>query len=391
VLNSKYLPGHSVQLLHSGDEYFSVLENEINKAQKLIHLQVYIFDSDTTGNKIISALSNAVLRGVHVFLMVDGFGSYSLQREYIKSIESKGIAFRYFSKLPFTGITLNGRRLHHKVCVIDSKIAIVGGINIADKYSGYNEKNAWLDYAILVNGEVAYQLNTVCNQIWEKRFVKKVLELKDSSNGVDPVLIKVSRNDWFRGKNEISASYKNILKASKSEIIIVASYFTPSTRLLKILRNAAENNRQVKIILTRNSDVFMMKQAINYLYSVLLKSGIQIYEYKEAVLHAKVCIVDREWTTIGSHNLNKLSEFLSVELNLEVKDSSFAKSFAEEIDTLISTKCDEIKIEDYEFKQTKFSLIINKFSFFIMTVSLKVLFYLNKNERVKSRRKKRKK
>jgi cardiolipin synthase len=390
VPNRKYLPGHSVQLLHSGDEYFSVLVNEINKAQKLIHLQVYILDNDTTGNKIISALSNAVSRGVQVFLMVDGFGSYSLHREYIKSIESKGIAFRYFSKLPFTGITLNGRRLHHKVCVIDSKIAIVGGINIADKYSGYNEKNSWLDYAILVNGEVATLLNIVCNQIWEKRFVKKSVELKLSSNGIDPVLVRVSRNDWFRGKNEISASYKNVLKAAKREIIIVASYFTPSARLLKILINAAKNKRQVKIVLTRNSDVFLMKQAINYLYSVLLKSGIQIFEYNEAVLHAKVCVVDREWATIGSHNLNKLSEFLSVELNLEVKDSSFANTFAEEIDKLIITKCDEIRIEDYEFKQTKFSNIVNKLAFFIMTASLQILFYMNKSDHVKTKRKKRK-
>lgn len=388
--NRIYLPGHSVQLLHSGDEYFSVLENKINEAQKLIHLQVYILENDTTGNKIISALSNAVSRGVQVFLMVDGFGSYSLQREYIKSIESKGIAFRYFSKLPFTGITLNGRRLHHKVCVVDSKIAIVGGINIADKYSGYNDKNAWLDYAILVNGGVANQLNIVCNQIWEKKFVKKIVELADTSSDINPVLVRVSRNDWFRGKNEISSSYKNVLKAAKSEIIIVASYFTPSPRLLKILKNAAANKRQVKIILTRNSDVFMMKQAINYLYSVLLKSGIQIFEYKEAILHAKVCVVDREWATIGSHNLNKLSEFLSVELNLELNDTSFAKSFAEELDQLIVDKCEEIKIEDHQFKQTKLTQLINKFSFFIMTVSLQILFYLNKSEHDKRRRKRRK-
>ncbi len=387
--NRNYLPGHSVQLLHSGKEYFSVLESELSKAQKLIHLQVYILDNDTTGNKIISALSNAVKRGVKVFLMVDGFGSYSLSREYIKSLEHIGINFRYFSKLPLTGLTLNGRRLHHKVCVIDSFTAIVGGINIADKYSGFNEDNAWLDYALLVRGEVCSKLDVVCGQIWDKKFVKEMDEQGATLYGLDPVLVRISINDWFRRKNQISSSYKSVVKAAKNEIIIVASYFTPSPRLLKVLKNAAENDRKVKIVLTRNSDVIFMKHAINFLYSVLIKSGIQIFEYRESILHAKVCIVDREWSTIGSHNLNSLSEFLSVELNLEVNDANFSKSFAEELDHLIRDKCDEVKLDEDQFKQNKLKQLINKFSFYFVTLSLKVLFYLNRRERLKTKSKKR--
>jgi cardiolipin synthase len=229
----------------------------------------------------------------------------------------------------------------------------------------------------------------VCGQIWDKRFVKEMDEQVATFYGLDPVLVRISINDWFRGKNQISSSYKKVLKAAKNEIIIVASYFTPSPRLLKVLKNAAENERNVKIVLTRNSDVVFMKHAINFLYSVLIKSGIQIFEYKESILHAKVCIVDREWSTIGSHNLNSLSEFLSVELNLEVNDVNFSKSFAEELDQLILDKCDEVKLEDAQFKQNKISQLINKFSFYFVTLSLKVLFYLNRRERLKSKSKKR--
>lgn len=389
--NRNYLPGHSAQLLHSGDEYFSVLESEINKAQKLIHLQVYILEDDTTGTRIISELSNAVKRGVEVFLMVDGFGSKRLNREYINGLHEKGINFRFFSQLPYTGITLNGRRLHHKVCVIDSTTAIVGGINIADKYSGYNENKAWLDYALLVRGDVCAQIEMICSQIWDKRFVKNKEDQIIITSGVDPILVRVSRNDWLRRKNQISSSYKNVLKAAKKEIIIVASYFTPSPRLLKVLRNAAQNNRRVKIVLTRNSDVILMKQAINYLYGVLLKTGIQIFEYKESILHAKVCIVDREWSTIGSHNLNMLSEFLSVELNLEVNDAGFSNELAEELDQLILDKCDEVRLEEYQFKQTKLTRLINLFSFYIVTYSLKILFYLNRSGQLKTKSKNRNK
>ncbi len=72
---NNYIPGHQLKLLHSGPEYFFELENVIASANNVLHLQVYIFDEDNTGKKIIDALKSASLRGVDVWVMVDAFGS----------------------------------------------------------------------------------------------------------------------------------------------------------------------------------------------------------------------------------------------------------------------------------------------------------------------------
>lgn len=377
----EYISGHSVKLLHGGDEYFDALVLLINSANETLHLQFYIFDDDATGKIIIEALTNAVQRNVKVFLMVDGFGSYSLHREFRQRMKLIGIRFRYFSPLPFPGITQAGRRLHHKVCVADSTHAIVGGINIADKYRGDQQHKPWLDYALSVQGEVCKEINSICEQIWRRRFVRMPKNNNiNKINDATGVLVRVSQNDWFRRKNQISAAYKTMLRNAHEEIIIVASYFIPSARLLKILTRAAIRKRDVKIILSGNSDVLFMKGAMAYLYEKLLRSGVKIFEYKESVLHAKVCVIDRKWTSIGSHNLNHLSEFFSIEMNLDVMDKLFSKAIAEELTTLMKNQCEEITLDNYRKKSTATKRFFNSISFHLLSMMMRILYMINRKE-----------
>ncbi|MFN0189539.1 MAG: phospholipase D-like domain-containing protein, partial [Bacteroidia bacterium] len=150
-----FIVGHSIRLIHGGESYFNTLIELINECEHTLHLQVYIFDLDATGKIILKALEDAAARGVSVYLVVDGFGSMSLGNEFIERMKIQNISFRFFSPLPFPGILQAGRRLHHKVCVADKMKSLVGGINIADKYRGSNNELPWLDYALLVEGNVS--------------------------------------------------------------------------------------------------------------------------------------------------------------------------------------------------------------------------------------------
>ncbi|MBK9636432.1 MAG: hypothetical protein IPO63_00915 [Bacteroidetes bacterium] len=351
-----FIAGHSIRLIHGGESYFDTLLEMINESKHVLHLQVYIFDFDTTGKEIIEALKNAASRGVSIYLVVDGFGSMSLGNNFVHQMKMQNISFRFFSPLPFPGILQAGRRLHHKVCVADKKKALVGGINIADKYRGNNDELPWLDYALLVEGNVVSEIDEVCERIFNKKFTLnrikgKLRSIPMQTNGVK---VRMTRNDWIRGKNEISAAYKTMLGNASNEILIVASYFIPSSRLLKILVRASNRGRKVNIVLGKISDVPFIKPATQYLYGKLLRNGIRIFEYKEAVLHAKVCVVDQEWVSIGSLNLNHLSEMLSLELNLEVLDSSFGASLNNEFHQLIQQHCVEVNILDFEKERTTF-------------------------------------
>jgi cardiolipin synthase len=350
VAERKYQHG-KVALLHSGEEFFSALEKLINHAQEIIYLQVYIFDEDETGNRILKALSAAAKRGVRVYLMVDGFGSYHLGSDFKQRMREDGIFFRHFSPLPFSLLAQAGRRLHVKVCVADGREAIIGGINISNRYRGVDGEMPWLDYALKAEGPIAEDVEIVCAQLWRKRFTrnpKRTPRLHHHERY--PVTVKVSLNDWFRSRNQISSGYKRMLRKAQKEIIIIASYFIPGKKMLSALLSAVRSGKKVTVILSQQSDVPLVKDAIAYLYPKLLREGVTIYEYQTNILHAKACVIDDRWLSLGSHNLNNLSELMSVEMNLEVLDDHVAGNFAEEMRRLIREECRIVNAD--EFKQS---------------------------------------
>jgi cardiolipin synthase len=85
------------------------------------------------------------------------------------------------------------------------------------------------------------------------------------------------------------------------------------------LRNAARRGVSVKVILAGKSDIMLSKNAERYLYDWLLRKKIGIYEFQPTVLHAKITVCDSEIVTIGSFNVNNISAYASLELNLDVK------------------------------------------------------------------------
>lgn len=376
-----YTGGNNVRFIHGGEEYFNSLLDVIDGARKFLHLQVYILDRDETGLVVIDALKDAAKRGVNVYLVVDGFGSMSLGREFEREMKDAGVFFRFFSPLPFPGIFQAGRRLHHKVCVADGKTSLVGGINISNKYRGDGDELPWLDYALQVEGPLSVQITAVCERIFRKRFtqggLKKLKRIHVGSASQESVLMRMSVNDWIRRKNEISAAYKHMLSGAHKEVIIVASYFIPTRRLLKILIRSAKRGRKIYIILSRTSDVPFMKAAISYLYDQLLSAGVQVFEYRASVLHAKVCVVDNRWVSVGSHNLNHLSELISIEMNLEVLQHDFALKVSNELKQLMKEQCQEIRMEEFDRTTSTLKRGWNWFSYKLISLSMRLLYFLN--------------
>ncbi|MFM9008550.1 MAG: phospholipase D-like domain-containing protein [Bacteroidota bacterium] len=317
--------GHRVDLLCGGKTYFDRLVDLIGTARYRIHLQVYIFESDQTGELVLNALEKAASRGIEVFLLVDGFGSFGFRRAIGNRLTQAGIRFRYFARLPLETLRQPARRLHVKVCVADGQRAIIGGINISDKYRGSDQVPPWLDSAVFAEGPVCASIEQECAKRFGKPAISGAPVFESIAADTQPgVHVRLSTNDLPRGKREISASYKRMFRSAQRELIIVNSYFLPSYRLLRSIRKAAKRGCAVTVLVGSVSDVPLVRAATRHLYSRLLKSGVRVAEYRTGILHAKVCIVDGRWLNLGSYNLNHLSEFFSVESNLEVLDSAFA-------------------------------------------------------------------
>lgn len=361
-----------VELVHSGDDYFSRLRNIIRQAKTEIHFQTYIFDNDSTGNEIVEALKEAACRNVKIFMLLDGYGSNSFSDKVVNELTLKGINFRFFS----ANIFYIGRRLHHKIVVADGNIALIGGINIADKYRGTATKEPWLDYAIQIKSEViGEQLHQLCEKIYfKKKRIKKEI-INPVFHLVDGIPLRIIRNDWLKRKNEISKTYISIIQNAKKEVVIVGSYFLPGRRLSNALKNAAKRGVKIKIILSGISDLPIVMWATNYVYTSFLKQGIELFEWKKSVLHGKLAVVDNKRTTIGSYNLNQLSSYGSIEMNVEINSVVFSKKLSAHLIDIIE-QCDSITFETLTVRNGIFTRLKNWFAYRLIRIALIIVTYI---------------
>lgn len=373
-----YSTRNKVQLVRGGKEYFELLLQLINRATTSIHLQSYIYENDETGRLIANALKAAARRNVTVYLLADGYASREISRDFIHELTACGIHFRFFEPLLKSKYFYFGRRMHHKIAVVDARFSLVGGINISNRYNDMPGKPAWLDFIVFTEGDISYELCVLCWKTWNS-FPARISHLPCKENQLDfqfapsqNCMVRMRRNDWVRGKTEISASYKEMFRNAKSEITILCSYFLPGKIMRRSLKNAAKRGIKIRVIAAGRSDVILAKQAEKWLYDWLLRNNISLYEYQPAILHAKIAVCDNEWLTIGSYNINDISAYASIELNLDISNTAFAGMVTKKLEEIIDHDC--IPITSEEHARTK--NIFVQFSRWCAYKIIRILFKL---------------
>ncbi|PWA08692.1 phospholipase D-like domain-containing protein [Flavobacterium laiguense] len=361
----------SMSLVHSGAHYFSRLEQIIADAKTEIHIQIYIFDEDETGSRILTALKEAALRNVKIYIVLDGFGSFSFSSKTISELKEMGINFRFFSPMFSASSFYIGRRLHNKVIVSDAKTVLIGGINIANKYRGTERELPWLDFAVELNGKIGEPLQEFCRAVYLKKERKIIPIVSIPEEGYVAFL----QNDWLKRKKEITGAYIKSIRNAEKEIIIVGSYFLPGRKIIQALKIASKNKVQIKLILSGISDVPMVRRATCYLYAKLFRYNMELYEWNHSVLHGKAMVVDGKWTTIGSFNLNNLSSYASVEMDVAIYSEQFSKEFQVLLSDIIS-QSQKITPETLKLKSSVSSKLINWFSYRMTRIIEIIVTYL---------------
>lgn len=378
IVNNEFTE-NKIHLIQSGKPYFDLLIKLINQATKSIHIQTYIFNDDETGKSIVNALKIASNKKVKIYLLVDGYASKNLSDNFIENLKNETIEFRFFKPFFKNNNFYFGRRLHHKLIVVDSKYAVVGGMNIADRYNDCQKIKAWLDFAVFLEGPIAKELSLLSWKTWngfkirKPSTVHKEKNMHFAFNENETSLCRVRRNDWVRNKNEISKSYQEMFKNSEKEITIICSYFIPGGKARKLLKYAVNKGVKVRLILANQSDVKIAKAAERWMYDWLLRQSIEIYEYQPTVLHAKMCVVDDSFCTIGSYNINNISAYASIELNIDVKDANFAKEVTQILDTIIKEDCIQITTAIHHKTNTFFKKLYHWASYKVF----RIVFFLS--------------
>jgi cardiolipin synthase len=365
----------SVRLLQSGNDYFDRLFALIKEAKHSIHIQFYIFDADDTGLKTLSLLNEAAQRGVKVFLVVDGYASDKLTNKHMEEMKAHHIQFKRFAPIKTSRFRI-GRRMHHKVVLIDEQIALIGGINVANKYSGFDGQVPWLDFAVEVQGMVCKDIKRICESVWPRHLIRKMWKQlpRTTHSDAGTLAVKLLQNDWWRRRVEISGFYREAIAEAQSEIILVASYFFPGFKMRRQLMLARKRGVRIKILLAGRSDVILVKPAITYLYDWMFRNGIELYEWQPSVMHGKMAIFDRKICTVGSYNLNELSDYGSIELNVLIQNQTFSTDMARKVEGLIQEN--SLKVTQADFNQSaRFYIRLYRWvSYQLIRLSLKILF-----------------
>jgi cardiolipin synthase len=375
-------PQKTIELVYGGADYFLRLEKLINTSKKELHLQTYIFDTDSTGLRIVEALKNAADRDVKIYMLLDGFGSNAFSSNIVKELRYHGINIRFFSPLLSLNSFYIGRRLHQKVVVSDAKKVLIGGINIADKYHGTSFETPWLDYAIEIESKVAKPIQQICrNFYFKKRRIRKS-KIEDVFFGKELIEIRVLQNDWLNRKNEIQKEYLKAIGNAQKEIVIVGSYFFPGRKIALALKKASKRNVSIKLIVSGISDVPLLCNASHYLYSIFLKYNIEIYEWNKSVLHGKAAVIDGKWTTVGSFNMNNLSSFGSIEMNVEINSTTFSEKYLVHLNKIIN-QCSKLTTETLKKRDSNFTRYSNILSYLFIRFVVIVMTYFTKNRFLK--------
>lgn len=372
-----------IELVYSGADYFSRLEKMINTSKIELHIQTYIFDTDSTGLRIVEALKKAALREVKIYLLIDGFGSNSFSSNIVKELRYYGVNVRYFSPLFSLNSFYIGRRLHQKVVVSDGKKVLIGGINIADKYHGSSFETPWLDYAIELESKIAKPVQQICRNFYFKKRKVRKSKIEATLFENEPISVRILQNDWLNRKNEVQKEYVKAIGNAQKEIIIVGSYFFPGRRIALALKKASKRKIPIKLIVSGISDVPILRSASLYLYSILLKYNIEIYEWNKSVLHGKAAVIDGKWTTVGSFNINNLSSFGSIEMNVEINSTSFSEKYLLHLHKIIN-QCSKLTIETLNKKDGIFTRYSNLLSYLFIRFVVIIITYFPKNRFLKS-------
>lgn len=339
--------GNTVELLENGEAFFPRVFAAVASAQRQVLIETFIVDDDEVGRELQRTLIAAARRGVDTTLTVDGYGSAPLPPPFIEAMTDAGVHVHIFDPAPklFGWRTNIWRRLHRKLVVIDGARAFVGGINYTATQLNRSHDEGRLDYAVEVTGPVVYDIHRVALRAVGREAPPRLRsEPRLARSGGSRALFVTRDNE--RHHNDIELHYRIALRAARREVIIANAYFFPGYLLLRELYAAARRGVDVRLILQGNPDMPLVRWATTTLYDDLRRAGITIHEYKERPLHAKVALVDDDWATVGSSNLDPLSLFLNLEANIIVRDAAFVTQMRRTLVQLIDRECDTVEHED---------------------------------------------
>lgn len=349
-----WVSGNRFTLLENGEEFFPRVFEVIASAEREVLLETFILYEDKVGRALHAALLQAAARGVQIDVTVDGFGSPHLSDSFVGQLIHAGVRVHVFDPVPKMFRHLNlFRRLHRKLVVVDGRRGFIGGINFAADHLADYGPHAKQDYAVEAEGPIVARMQRFMRQavlvgnprrrwhLWRS----PTPPLDSSPSAGDAAALFVWR-DNRRHHSDIEHQYRLAMRLAQRRIVIANAYFFPGYLFLRELRRAVQRGVEVDLILQGNPDMPIVTIAASMLYPHLLRGGVRIYEFYERPLHGKVALVDEDWATVGSSNLDPLSLSLNLEANVVIRDRDFNRRLDASLQYLMQHSCKRVDVRE---------------------------------------------
>jgi cardiolipin synthase len=351
LAGQRHIPGNRVTLLEDGVATHRAQLAAIEKARDSIHLDVYILRDDDLGQQYAKVLEAKARAGVKVRLIYDSFGSITTSDKFFAGLRDAGaelLEYNDVNPLKDPRLWRWNHRNHHKLLIVDGRVAFTGGINVSNEYSGGSTlrksarkagREGWRDTQVQVEGPAVAAFQRAFLRLWAQN--KSAIEdtrplfpeLKPvghdlvqllTSHGADLIDVMFPILDTKPNPKKIYTTYLAAISQAHSRVWITQAYFAPDDQFIDELKAAARRGVDVRLVMPGMSDVGTSLNLQRHYYSRLLKAGVRLYEYEPAVMHAKTAVIDGVWSTVGSSNLDYRSFIHNDEANAIILGRDFA-------------------------------------------------------------------
>lgn len=327
----------------AGDDLYEDMLGEIRRAKRVILFESFIWKDDEIGRRFKRELTAAAHRGVKVFVIYDQFANLVVPPSFKRFDPALYV-------LPFPlfrpgMLTLNPRyygRDHRKILVVDEEVGFVGGFNIGKLYA-----EQWRDTHVRLDGEGVWELTNAFVDFWNAYRGKQLPELPDRGARAWDSRIRAALNMPNRMIFPVRGLYLEAFDRAVDHIYITQGYFLPDDDLLKSIKAACARGVDVRVIMPRLSNHVVADWVARGAYESLLKAGVRIFLYKNAMVHAKTAVIDGRWSTVGTTNIDRLSMIGNFEINLEIINRKQARVM-QEIFEMDLTNCVEVTLEQWQ-------------------------------------------
>jgi cardiolipin synthase len=325
------VPGNDVRLLIDGPETYAAMEQAIAEAQRWVHFENYIIQSDSAGWRFAELLARRAREGIQVRVLYDWFGSFTTSRGYWRYLRNAGVEVRCFHPPQIVDAVTNLSRNHRKLVVADGSRAIIGGLCIGCEWTGENHAHGqpWRDTAVDIRGPAAAALDQTFVNLWG--LVGAPVPAAQVAGDVAPsgdAEVRVISGE--PGRERAYRVIELLAVGSVERLWITDAYLVAPPRLFQALRDSARDGVDVRLLVPGSSDVPLIRNLSRIGYRDLLRTGVRIFEWDGPMLHAKTMTCDNRWVRIGSSNLNPSSLLGNYELDVLIEDPRLAQAMEDQ-------------------------------------------------------------